>query len=98
MVLSDSLYAIYSFVVEEQLRKLNSVSKGVLMQVDGSLIYFIELEVGVRLDDKIRLAIEKQLEEVNLPKGQIFFLKFPVDRNQNDKIDHQKLRLLIKGY
>lgn len=88
---------IYPFLVEEQLKNLDGVSGGTVMKLEGSLIYFIELNEGVKLNESVRLQVEQQMEEKNLPQGQVFFLQLPRDPRHFSKIDYGKLKLMSRG-
>ncbi len=89
---------IYPFLVEEQLRNLDGVSGGTVMKLEGSLIYFIELNEEVKLNESVRLQIERQIDELNLPQGLVFFLQLPRDPRHFSKIDYGKLKLMSRGY
>jgi olefin beta-lactone synthetase len=88
---------IYPFLVEEQLKNLDGVSGGTVMKLEGSLIYFIELNEGVKLNESVRLQVEQQIDDLKLPQGQVFFLQLPRDPRHFSKIDYGKLKLMSRG-
>jgi len=88
---------IYPFLVEEQLRNLNGVTGGTVLQLNDSLIYFIELNEGVKLNELVRLRVEQQIEELHLPQGQVFFIQLPRDPRHFSKIDYGKLKSMSRG-
>jgi len=97
-IIKTATNTIYPFIVEEQLRGIDGVASGTLMELDGSLVYFIELEHEINLDEQIRLKVETKIEELNLPKGSVLFLKLPRDPRHFSKIDYSRLKLLSRGF
>lgn len=97
-IIKTAANTIYPFIVEEQLRGIDAVAAGTVMELDGSLVYFIELEHEIKLDEQIHLKVETKIEELNLPKGSVLFLKLPRDPRHFSKIDYSRLKLLSRGY
>ncbi len=83
---------LYPFLVEDFLKNLNVVQLGTVMEMDGKLVYFIELKSDFKSDTKLMKSIENEILGAGFPVGELVFWKIPRDPRHFSKIDYGKLR------
>lgn len=83
---------LYPFLVEDILKGIKGVEIGTVMEMNGEIIYFVELNSEWTNNKNTSNCIQELIIKNGLPSGEIKCVKIPRDPRHFSKIDYGKLK------